>query len=351
MHLVTFEHPRGSSARDPREHSMSSLGPGFEAFESTTPGTRRLGALVQLGRHAGAVVDLNRALAVKLAGADVGAPEAEADSLLPANMMGFLRRTPDSLDVAREAYDFAVDALDRYDSPDLLRAGVVEPRQRVRLCAPLPQPGKIVGVAGNPPDPATGRASARAKEPVLFLKASSAVVGPEDEIVLPAACKRVDHEGELAVVIGRRARGVPPEEALDYVAGYCAANDVCARDYRDERQQRFIGSSCDSFAPIGPALVTPDEIPDPGDLAIRSVLSGDVVRSGRTKELRFDVAALLSFASRLMTLEPGDLLLTGTPGSRGTTHKPARWLRDGDLVEVEIERVGRLRNYVRASGR
>ena len=348
MHLVTFEHREGGSARDSREHSMGNLGLGFEAFESTTPGTRRLGAIVQLGRHAGAVVDLNRALAVKLAGADVGAPEAEADSLLPADMAGFVRRTPDSLDVAHEAYDFAVDALDRYDSPDLLRAGIVEPRQRVRLCAPLPRPGKIVAVADGPPDPATGRASSRPKEPLLFLKAASAVIGPEDEILLPAACKRVHHEGELALVIGRHARNVPAEQALEYVAGYCAASDVCARDYQDERGQRCIGSSCDSFAPIGPALVTTDEVADPGDLAIRSVLSGDVIRSGRTKELRFDIPALLSFASRLMTLEPGDLLLTGTPGN---VRKPTRWLKDGDLVEVEIERVGRLRNYVRASGR
>jgi acylpyruvate hydrolase len=351
MHLVTFERREGGSARDPREHSMGSLGLGFEAFESTTPGARRLGAIVQLGRHAGAVVDLNRALAVKLAGADVGAPEAEADSLLPAHMAGFLRRTPDSLDVAREAYDFAVDALDRYDSPDLLRAGVVEPRQHVRLCAPIPRPGKIVGVVGNPPEPAAGRDRSPPIEPLLFLKAPSAVIGPEDEILLPPACKHVDHEGELAVVIGRRARGVPPEQALEYVGGYCAANNVCACDYQDERGQRTIGSSCDTFAPIGPALVTPDEIPDPGDLAIRSVRSGEVLRSGRTKELRFDVAALLSFASRFMTLEPGDLLLTGSPGSQGTTREPTRWLRDGDLVEVEIERVGRLRNYVRASGR
>jgi len=231
MRLLTFErcsHGSGPRGGQP-EHSMSDLGLGFEDFESTMPGSRRLGALIQLGPNAGAVVDLNRALAVKLVGEDVGAPEAEADSLLPSDMLAFLRGGARSLEAAHAAFAFATAALERYDAPDLRRAGVVEARGQVRLCAPLPRPSKIVGVARNYLAHATERGDAAPpQEPVLFLKAPSAVIGPEDEIVLPLASRQVDYGGELAVVIGRPARDVLPEEALEYVAGYCAANDVTA---------------------------------------------------------------------------------------------------------------------------
>ena len=158
----------------------------------------------------------------------------------------------------------------------------------------------------------------------------------------------MDFEGELAVVVGRSARDLGIETALDCVAGYCAANDVTARDFQNARGQRFIGKSCDTFTPLGPVLVTADEVPDPQDLAIRTTVSGEVVQSGHSKEMVFPVAEILAFASRLMTLEPGDVLLTGTPAGVGAARNPPRFLRDGDLVEVAVERVGHLRNYVRS---
>ncbi len=357
MHLVTFERRGadsvGLASRQERVGSIGDAALGFETLEGVGHGARRIGALLTRGAHAGQVVDLNRALAIKLAYADVGAPEAEADSLLPTDARLFLQKLPVSLDAAREALEFAADALDRYDAPDVLRAGVVETRSRVRLSAPVPRPGKIVGVSRNYPAHAAERGDDTSDEPVLFLKAPSAVIGPDDEIRLPPACSRVDFEGELAVVIGRSARGVITDEALGYVAGYCAANDVSARDYQDERGQHFIGKSCDSFAPLGPALVTSDEIGNPQSLAIRTTLSGEVMQSASTKEMRFSIAQVIAFASRLMTLEPGDVLLTGTPAGVGSARKPPRYLRDGDVVDIEIEGVGRLRNYVRAlpSGR
>jgi 2-keto-4-pentenoate hydratase/2-oxohepta-3-ene-1,7-dioic acid hydratase in catechol pathway len=353
MHLVSFEHrieSEGGERLDRPGHgaSMGAAALGFDTLDPVRHGARRLGAVLTLGERAGDVVDLNRALAIKLAGEDVGAPEAEADSLLPPDVLAFLRRLPASLQAASDALAFVVDALERYDGPDVLRAGVVEPRRRVRLCAPVPRPGKILGVARNYPEHARESGSAELpSEPVLFLKAPSAVIGPEDEIVLPAASSRVDYEGELAAVIGRRAREVAPERALDHVAGYCVANDVSARDYQNVRGQHFIGKSCDTFAPLGPALVTADEVPDPQALAIRTAVSGETLQSAHTKEMIFPVAALIAFASRLMTLEPGDVILTGTPAGVGAARRPPRWLRDGDLVEVEIERVGRLRNYAR----
>ncbi|MEE8475206.1 MAG: fumarylacetoacetate hydrolase family protein [Myxococcota bacterium] len=353
MQIVTFERKDNGAAGDSTGSdrippSMGNAAMGFESLEALRPGARRLGAIIPGGPHEGAIVDLNRALAVRLAFDDVGAPEAESDSLLPPNMLTFLSRLPRSLEAARSALEFVVDSLGDYDAPDVLRAGLVEPRRQVRLCSPVPRPGKIIGVACNYPAHAAERGSATAPaDPVLFLKASSAVIGPEDEIRIPAASTRVDYEGELAVVIGRRSHRVSEERALDCVAGYCVANDVSARDFQNVRGQHFIGKSCDTFAPLGPALVTADEISDPQDLAIRTLVSGDERQSGSTKEMRFPIARLIAFASDLMTLEPGDVILSGAPAEVGAAGQPARWLRDGDVVEVEIDRVGRLRNYVR----
>jgi acylpyruvate hydrolase len=335
MRIVSFERsPR--SARTP-------------AHEAPARGARRLGALLGAGPDAGSVVDLARALAVKLALHDAGAPEAEAESLLPSDPLAFLARGAPALDAARDALDFARDALARYDAPDLRAAGIVLPRGSVRWHAPVPRPGKILGVAHNYPDHARERGDAAPPvDPVLFVKASSAVIGPEDEIVVPAAVSQPDYEGELAVVIGRAVSRIDAADALSAIAGYCVGNDVTARDYQGVRGQRFLGKSCDTFAPLGPALVTADEVGDPQDLGITTRLSGEVVQSARTKDMHFPVAEIIAFASRLMRLEPGDVILTGTPGGVGAAREPARWLRDGDVVEVEIERVGRLVNYVRA---
>jgi len=291
-------------------------------------------------------VDLNRALTVLFALEDVGAPEAQADSLLPTDIQAFLRQLTVALPAAQRALEFVTDASARYDAPDLGRAGVVLPRRSVHLVAPVPRPGKILAVARNYPAHVAEAGGTAPPEPILFLKASSSVIGPEQEIVLPKHSQAVDYEGELAVVIGRAARHLPEESALECVAGYTVANDVSARDYQNARGQHFIGKSCDTFAPLGPALVTQDEIPDPHDLSIRTFLSGELVQSARTKEMTFPIARILAFASKLMTLEPGDVLLTGTPAGVGVARKPPRYLRDGDVVDVEIERVGRLRSFV-----
>ncbi len=354
MHLVTFER-RGPDQTDAvSDHSMGDMalgGQGFETLEERAPGSRRLGALLRSGPHAGHVVDLNRSLAVKLAEEDAGAPEAEADSLLPPDMLAFLGEGARALAAANAAFEFTCETLKSFDGPDLFRAGVVEPRGRVRLCAPVPRPGKLIGVAGNYAAHAAERGNtAPPEEPVLFLKAPSSVIGPEDEIRLPAASREVDFEGELAVVIGERACDVAAADALACVVGYSIANDVSARNFQDVRGQRFIGKSCDTFAPLGPVLVTADEIPDPQDLELRTRVTGEVMQSARTKEMIFPVAELIAFTSRLMTLEPGDVILTGTPAGVGATRKPPRWLRDGDVVEIAIAGLGRLHNYVRGRG-
>ena len=251
------------------------------------------------------MIDLNRAFAVKLAIEDVGAPEAEANSLLPADALHFIEHLPHSLETAQTARDFVEETLGHYDAPDLVAAGVVAPRRWVRLCAPIPHPGKIIGSRAELP---RSRAGARRPRSALGARAlrKGALRGdrPEDEIVIPAATTQPDFEGELAVVIGRRARRVDVADALGCVAGYCAANDVTARDFQNTRGQHFLGKNCDTFAPLGPALVTADEIPNPQDLGIRTTVSGEVLQTGRTKEMIFSVAEIIAFASRLMTLRP-----------------------------------------------
>jgi len=349
MRLVTYErldHRRPRRDEDPAAWAGDSGPLRFDPMDAGRPGARRLGACPAEGPGASHVVDLNRALAMKLAVEDVGAPEAEADALVPSDMRAFLARGDEALAAAAAALTFVDEVLGRYDAPDLIRAGVLEPRTSVRLCAPVPRPGKIVAVARNYPAHAAESDGAVPEEPVLFLKASSAVIGPNDDLVLPRASREVDYEGELAVVIGRHARELSEHEALDCIAGYTAANDVSARDWQSVRGQHFIGKSLDGFAPLGPMLVTRDEIDDVQDLGLETTLSGDVVQSARTKEMTFPVARIIAFVSQLMTLEPGDVLLTGTPAGVGRSRRPPRFLRDGDVVEVTIERIGTLRNHV-----
>jgi len=345
VRLVAFErHERSKKARgamdsSPEMGSMGAAALGYETLEAVRHGTRRLGALVPGGAHAGAVVDLNRALAVKLASEDAGAPECEADSLLPADPLDFLRRLPLSMDAARETIAFACEALERYDGPDLEGAEIAVPQRQVRLAAPIGRPGKLVALspAGDP-----------TAEPSLFLKAASAVAGPQDEVLLPVSGELLEFHGELAVVIGRRVRSLSASDALAAVAGYCVA--ISVHPFDDRARTSTVGWSGDGFAPLGPALVTPDEIPSPHDLRLRTRLSGETLQSGHTKELPIPIPELISRLSDTMILEPGDVILSGAPLGGVATSAKDRALRDGDILEVEIERVGRLAIYVRGIG-
>lgn len=311
---------------------MGAAALGFETLESVCHGHRRVGAILTSGERAGWVVDLNRALAIKLAASDAGAPEAEADSLLPPDMASFLRRMPDSGGAAREALDFVLDALRRYDAPDLSSAGVALPRRSVRLAAPVPRPGKLVAVEARGPG----------ATPELFLVAPTAVAGPEDDVMLPSG-SGLRCRGQLAAVIGRRVRGLEPGEALGCVAGYCAAIALCTE--QDATGDGAIRWSGDGFSPIGPALVTVDEAPDPHDLRLELRISGRTIQSAHTKELPLPLSELVARASALMTLEPGDVVLSGAPA--GGFREQPHALRDGDVVELEIERIGRLALYAR----
>jgi 5-carboxymethyl-2-hydroxymuconate isomerase len=247
----------------------------------------------------------------------------------------------------------------RFDSDldllSLLRAGG-DPRELAvgdpiagQLAAPL-QPGKIVAIGLNYLDHIRESKLAQPEQPLVFAKFPSSVTGPNDPIVVDAALTmQVDWEVELGVIVGRRMRSVAVGAALDYVLGYTVGNDVSARDVQFSESQWTRGKSFDTFCPLGPVIVTADEIPDPQALALRTRVNGELMQDSSTAEMLFGVAELLAFCSRSFTLEPGDLLLTGTPWGCGYFMDPPRALEIGDVVECEVEGIGALRNAVTAA--
>jgi 2-keto-4-pentenoate hydratase/2-oxohepta-3-ene-1,7-dioic acid hydratase in catechol pathway len=213
---------------------------------------------------------------------------------------------------------------------------------------PVGRPGKIIAVGRNYREHAAEEGLDAPSDPILFAKFPSALAGHGAPIVWRAAdTGQVDYEAELAVVIGRTARDVPAERALDHVLGYTCLNDVSARDLQFGDGQWVRGKSLDTFCPMGPCIVTGDEIPDPGALAVRCLVNGEVVQDASTREMVHSVPALIAFCSRFMTLEPGDVIATGTPGGVGVFREPPRFLGDGDEVTVEIDGIGRLTNICR----
>ncbi len=229
---------------------------------------------------------------------------------------------------------------------DKLSAKLRHPRGEARLGPPVPDASKIICLGLNYREHAREIGSALPARPLLFATAPSALCGPADEIVYPADIKELDYEGERALVGGRRAKDVPEDEALAILAGYSVMNDVSARDAQFGDGQWFRGKSYDTFAPLGPALVTPDETGDPGDLGLTTRVSNDLRQDSRTSDLAFGVRETVSYVSRCMTLLPGDVIATGTPSGVGAFMKPPRLLKRGDLVECEIERLGKLANRV-----
>jgi acylpyruvate hydrolase len=252
---------------------------------------------------------------------------------LPADMIAFLEAGPAARSLAEAALAAAA------------------PQQGLALSAvtlksPIPRPGKIICIGQNYLAHAHESSASAPPFPIIFAKFANSVIGPGEPIVVPAAVQKPDYEGELAVVIGRRGRNIAEAEALDYVAGYMPLNDVSARDWQGRTSQWVIGKTPDTFCPMGPALVTADEIPDVQNLALRTVICGEVLQEGHTSLMIFSVAHLIADMSCVMTLEPGDVIATGTPAGIGAARVPPRWLRAGDVVRIEIEGVGVLENPV-----
>jgi 2,4-diketo-3-deoxy-L-fuconate hydrolase len=218
-----------------------------------------------------------------------------------------------------------------------------------RLRAPIDRPGKIICIGLNYEDHANETGADRPEKPIVFAKYPNTIIGPGEAIRIPLITEQADYEAELAVVIGRPAKNVSESEALDYVFGYMNCNDVSSRDLQfSEGGQWTRSKSLDTFAPIGPYLVTRDEVLDPQNLSIRCILNGDILQDGTTSDMIFSVAELISFLSRGMTLMPGDIIATGTPAGVGFVRDPKVFLKAGDEVTIEIEGLGSLTNPVEA---
>jgi 2-keto-4-pentenoate hydratase/2-oxohepta-3-ene-1,7-dioic acid hydratase in catechol pathway len=255
-----------------------------------------------------------------------------ADAGLPSCIKALLAQGPEGLARAKAA----------------MRSASAIARDGVKLLPPIPGPQKVICVGANYADHARESGVRPPDEPILFSKFPTAVRADGDEIVLPAVSSEVDYEAELVVVIGVGGRHIPRAKAFEHVAAYACGNDVSARDWqlRKPGNQWLLGKSFDSFAPFGPELVTADEIPEPGNLQIQLRLNGQTMQHSSTRHFIFPIDVLIAYISQVCTLVPGDLIFTGTPEGVGFARKPPVFLKPGDEVEVEIERIGILRNRV-----
>jgi len=225
-----------------------------------------------------------------------------------------------------------------------LEEGAAYRLDEVKLLSPLTDPEKIICIGLNYHDHVIESNMQVPKVPVLFPKYNNCLIGQDDEVVIPSEVTQCDYEVELAVVIGKTAKKVPLENAMDYVFGYTVLNDVSARDIQLNEPQWTRGKAIDGFAPTGPWIVTADEIDNPGNLGISLTLNGETMQNSNTKELIFDIPYLVSFLSNTITLRPGDIISTGTPPGVGMGKKPQVWLKHGDVVEATVEGIGTLRN-------
>ncbi|WP_265517388.1 fumarylacetoacetate hydrolase family protein [Nitratireductor luteus] len=265
-----------------------------------------------------------------------GAPGAEKPGLIDAD--GNIRDLSGKIDDVAGAA-IAPESLVALSSLDAAALPLVEGNPRLGPC--VTGTGKFVCIGLNYADHAEESGLAVPPEPVIFMKATSAICGPNDDLVIPRGSEKTDWEVELGVVIGKTAKYVSEEEALDYVAGYCTVHDVSERAFQIEHQGQWTkGKSADTFGPTGPWLVTKDEVADPQNLPMWLKVNGETMQDGTTGTMVYGVAHLVSYLSRFMSLQPGDIISTGTPPGVGMGQKPPRYLKPGDVVELGIEGLG-----------
>jgi 2-keto-4-pentenoate hydratase/2-oxohepta-3-ene-1,7-dioic acid hydratase in catechol pathway len=256
---------------------------------------------------------------------------SRADAALPTGMSAFLALGDAALARARRAVE---------------SGGARIARGEARLEAPVAKPGKFLALGLNYEDHIQESNLGRPKFPVFFNKQNSCVTGPHDPIHLPRVSKLLDYEGELAFVIGRRCRHVPRERAHEVIAGYMVCNDVSVRDWQFKAPTMTLGKSFDTHGPIGPWLTTADEVGDPHALELRTWVNGELRQHSNTKQFVYSCFEMVETLSTVMTLEPGDVITTGTPGGVGAARKPPAWLGIGDVVRIEIENIGAIENVV-----
>ena len=260
----------------------------------------------------------------------------------PRDMIELLERG----DAWRRALGVITRSLAKALDPGKDARGLMTPLNRTLLRAPIARPGKITCVGLNYADHAREQGIEPPTAPIYFLKSANTISGPNDSIRMPPNSTQVDYEAEFAIVIGKGGKRIPEEKAYEHVAGYMILHDVTARDMQFADKQWYRGKSCDTFAPTGPWIVTRDEVPDPHNLHISLTLNGQTMQDSNTSNLIFKVPYLVSYISQGITLEPGDVIATGTPEGVGIFRKPPVLLKAGDVFEVVIERLGTLRNAV-----
>jgi 2-keto-4-pentenoate hydratase/2-oxohepta-3-ene-1,7-dioic acid hydratase in catechol pathway len=254
-------------------------------------------------------------------------------------------------DLSAHVADIGGAALDPRSLADLARIDastlpLADGSPRIGAC--VAGTGKFICIGLNYSDHAAETGATVPPEPIIFMKATSAIVGPDDDVLIPRGSEKTDWEVELGIVIGKKAKYVSEAEALDYVAGYCVVHDVSERAFQTERSGQWTkGKSCDTFGPTGPWLVTKDEIPDPQNLKMWLTVNGEFMQDGSTRTMVFGAAYLVSYLSQFMSLQPGDIISTGTPPGVGMGMKPQRYLKPGDVVELGIEGLGTQRQQIR----
>ncbi|WP_134698609.1 fumarylacetoacetate hydrolase family protein [Ammoniphilus sp. YIM 78166] len=290
------------------------------------------------------VIDLNYAYQALLESQGQIRVKQIAEAYIPPSMVEFLQGCEQSMSLAKEAIAFVQNHAGTFPYPVLHSAA------DVRMEAPVQNPGKMICVGHNYREHILEMGRDLPPYPVVFAKFANTIIGPEDDIPFYPVSEQLDYEAEFAFVVGKRARNVTADQALDYVAGYTIVNDVTYRDIQRRTIQWLQGKTVEGSAPMGPWLVTGDEIGNPAGLEVVLTVNGEERQRSNTENLVFTVPYLVEFLSGLMTLEPGDVILTGTPGGVGVARDPQVFLKDGDVVRIEIDRIGVLQNQVKKAG-
>ncbi|MCP1143526.1 fumarylacetoacetate hydrolase family protein [Lysinibacillus endophyticus] len=304
----------------------------------TKDGHTRAGAIVE-----NQVIDLNYAYQAQLKAEGKYRYEQIAAAFVPNNTDELYQGGKESIALANGAIQFAL------ANPDSFDKKLVHELSDVKVEAPVIKPGKIICVGHNFRKHIQEMGREIPSNPVIFAKFANTILGPQDDIPFYPISDQLDYEAEFTFVVGKQARNVSEEDALDYVAGYTITNDVTYRDIQRRTLQWLQGKTVDGSAPMGPYLVTSDELTNPSGLSMVLKVNGEVRQDTNTEDLVFSVPKLVAFLSNLMTLEPGDVVLTGTPGGVGVAMDPPTFLKDGDVVTIEIDQIGVLENKVRAT--
>lgn len=298
-------------------------------------GTDRIGCIT-----GDQLIDLNYAYQSLLESEGLLRAKQIAEAFIPSNMVEFLQGGEQSMAIANQAVAYASEHGKASKYP------VVHAVSGVKILAPVLNPGKMICVGHNYREHIMEMGREIPKVPVVFAKFSNTIIGPQDDIPFFPVSEQLDYEAEFAFVIGKRARNVSEADALNYVAGYTIINDVTYRDLQRRTIEWLQGKTVEGTAPMGPWLVTSDELDNPSGLDVVLTVNGEQRQRSNTENLVFTVPFLVEFLSNLMTLEPGDVILTGTPGGVGVAREPQVFLKDGDVVRIEIDRIGALENRV-----